>query len=96
MAAQDKISAHVSSKGQVVIPKRLRDAKGIKAGSEVEFVGHPEGLLMRLPVSKRYKLADLVGCLPYSGPPASDEKIKEAMEQGMRERWARKEENSRS
>jgi hypothetical protein len=69
--------------------------KGRWCGSEIEFVGHPEGVLMRLPAPKKYTLADLVGCLPYSGPPVSEKMIKEAMEQAIRERWARKEENSR-
>ncbi len=90
--------SHVSSKGQVVIPKPLRDAKGIVAGSEVEFVEHPEGVLMRLPNHrKRYTVNDLAKILPrYKGPPLTEEMVRERLEQGMRERWARKEENSRS
>jgi AbrB family looped-hinge helix DNA binding protein len=95
MAASAK--SHVSSKGQVVIPKTLRDAKGIAAGSEVEFVDHPEGVLLRLPQErKRYTLQDLAHVLPrYLGPPITDEMMKDRMEEGMRERWARKEKRSR-
>ncbi len=90
--------SHVSSKGQVVIPKTLRDAKGIVAGSEVEFMEHPDGVLMRLPqVAKRYSIEDLSKILPrYEGPPITDALMRERLEQGMRERWARKEEKSRS
>ncbi len=36
----------VTEKGQVTIPKELRDALGLGAGSEVEFRPHPEGLLV--------------------------------------------------
>lgn len=36
----------VTEKGQVTIPKELRDALGLGAGSEVEFRAHPEGLLV--------------------------------------------------
>lgn len=32
------MSARVTSKGQVTIPKRVREALGIKPGSRVEFV----------------------------------------------------------
>jgi AbrB family looped-hinge helix DNA binding protein len=97
MAAAAKIKSHMSSKGQVVIPKSLRDAKGIGAGSEVEFVDHPEGVLMRLPQrKKRYTLNDLMTVLPpYKGPPITDGMMQERMDEAMRERWARKEKNSR-
>jgi AbrB family looped-hinge helix DNA binding protein len=92
------VKSHVSSKGQVVIPKPLREAKGIAAGSEVEFVDHPEGVLLRLPQErKRYTLQDLANVLPrYEGPPITDEMIREGIDAAMRERWARKERNSRS
>ncbi len=53
----------VSSKGQVVIPKALRDAYGIKEGDEVLMVPVEEGILVRtLPVksdSLRGLLTDL-------------------------------------
>ena len=37
------MSGRVTSKGQVTIPKRVRDALGISAGSAVEFELRPEG-----------------------------------------------------
>ena len=36
----------VTSKGQVTIPKRIRDYLGIKAGSEVEFQYGGDGRIM--------------------------------------------------
>jgi AbrB family looped-hinge helix DNA binding protein len=97
MVATSTVRSHVSSKGQVVIPKSLRDAKGISTGSEIEFVDHPEGVLIRLPErSKIYTIDDLKRVLPrYSGQPITDEVMKERLDQGLRERWARKEKNSR-
>lgn len=88
--------SHVSSKGQVVIPKAIRDAKGLGVGSEVEFVDHPEGVLMKLPQRKKYTLQDLIGCLPYNGPPITEEMIKAGIDAALTERWERKERNSRS
>jgi AbrB family looped-hinge helix DNA binding protein len=96
MAAPEKAKSHVSSKGQIVIPKSMRDAKGFSAGSEVEFVDHPEGVLLRLPKrDKKYTLDDLLNALPaYVGPPVTDEMIEEGINAAMRERWATKERNS--
>ena len=37
----------VSTKGQVVIPKVLRVAMGLTAGSPLEIEATPEGLLLR-------------------------------------------------
>jgi len=37
----------VTTKGQVTIPKDLRDALGIGAGSEVEFERHEDTLILR-------------------------------------------------
>jgi AbrB family looped-hinge helix DNA binding protein len=95
MSVQHKHKSHVSSKGQVVIPKALRDAKGIRAGHKVECVGHPEGVLVRLQTPKKFRMCDLVGCLTYVGPTVAEDDIKEAVDKAMHERWARKEGASR-
>ncbi len=98
MAAAAKVKSHMSSKGQIVIPKALRDSKGITPGSEVEFVEHPDGLLLKLPSQvKQYTLEDLMNVLPpYKGPPVTDQMIQDGIDAAMRERWERKERNSRS
>ncbi|WP_435185024.1 AbrB/MazE/SpoVT family DNA-binding domain-containing protein [Halobellus sp. EA9] len=41
--------ATVTSKGQVTIPKRIRDALGIDSGTEVEFVLEDDGTLRLRP-----------------------------------------------
>jgi AbrB family looped-hinge helix DNA binding protein len=95
MAAATKVQAHVSSKGQIVIPKTLRDAKGLGVGSVLEVVDHPEGILLKTQPRKKYTLDDLLNVLPpYTGPPITDEMMQERMDEAMRERWARKEKNS--
>ena len=98
MATATKIKSQMSSKGQVVIPKSLRDAKGLGAGSEVEFVDPPEGVLMKLSErKKKYSLEDLLNVLPpYKGPPVTDKMIKDGIDAAMQERWERKERDSRS
>ncbi len=37
----------VTEKGQVTIPKEMRDAFGIGAGTEVEFIAHGQTLTVR-------------------------------------------------
>ncbi|HEY8230932.1 MAG TPA: AbrB/MazE/SpoVT family DNA-binding domain-containing protein [Rhodanobacteraceae bacterium] len=65
----------VTSKGQVTIPKRIRDELGIAAGSKVEFDLAGSGARMRL-VGKpaRSRIEDGPAILNYSGPriPISD------------------------
>ena len=39
--------ATVTSKGQITLPKAVRQALGADAGAEVEFVIQPEGVLLR-------------------------------------------------
>jgi AbrB family looped-hinge helix DNA binding protein len=42
----------VTSKGQVTIPKRVRDGLGLKAGSKVEIEIQPGGVAMLKPARK--------------------------------------------
>ena len=37
----------VTSKGQITIPKQVRDALGLMPGSQVEFTVEPEGVMLR-------------------------------------------------
>lgn len=53
----------VSEKGQVTIPKALRDSLGIAPGSELEFEER-EGHLVAVPVVPTDPLEALVGLLP--------------------------------
>lgn len=53
----------VGEKGQVTIPKRLRDELGIRAGTTLEFV-EDRGALVARKVSNVDPIAALVGVLP--------------------------------
>jgi looped-hinge helix DNA binding domain, AbrB family len=58
----------LSSKGQVVLPRAVREAKAWRAGQLLEVVSTREGVLLK-PL-KRFEavaLDDVVGCLPYQG-----------------------------
>jgi AbrB family looped-hinge helix DNA binding protein len=59
----------MSSKGQIVLPKELRDRRGLAPGAEVEIEEVPEGVLLRLvKAPDAAALDDLLGGTGYRGP----------------------------
>jgi AbrB family looped-hinge helix DNA binding protein len=51
----------VTTKGQVTIPKKLRDRYGIKPGARIDFVASPDGIHLRKAVKK--ESGTVLGCL---------------------------------
>jgi len=63
------MAVSVTSKGQVTIPKRVRDALGITPGSRIEF--DVDGGAARLKLVSRHlatNIEDGPGILDYAGP----------------------------
>jgi AbrB family looped-hinge helix DNA binding protein len=59
----------LSSKGQLVIPARLRQLLGLNPGDRLELTLEPNGLLLKPHSSARSSSAqDLIGCAGYQGP----------------------------
>lgn len=56
------MKALVTSKGQVTIPKELRDKFGIEPGVQVDFVAAPDGIRLRKVVDRNKRLG-VLGCL---------------------------------
>ena len=56
------MKALVTSKGQVTIPKELRDEFGIEPGTQVDFVAATDGIRLRKVVD-RSKPLGVFGCL---------------------------------
>ena len=76
---------HISSKGQVIIPKAIREAHHWRAGQTLEVVETPEGLLLRNPRPfPASRLDDVAGCLPYTGLAVSIEEMEQAIAEGAR------------
>jgi AbrB family looped-hinge helix DNA binding protein len=66
----------LSSKGQVVIPKAIRDELHWEAGTELELISSSSGLTLRSKkTTGKLNLADLRGILKYDGPPLSTEEL---------------------
>jgi len=79
------VRARVSSKGQIVVPKSVRDELGLTEGTEVEFVRQGRGVFLqpvdafdpRFPPLPRGEFLKHV--LKASRPFPTDEEIEEAM-----------------
>lgn len=81
-------TTRLSTKGQVVLPKAVRDANNWTSGTELEVVPHPDGVLLRSPApAKTYTLDDLYGCLKYDGPAVSIEDMNKAVDEMFRREW---------
>jgi AbrB family looped-hinge helix DNA binding protein len=56
------MKALVTSKGQVTIPKELRDRFGIEPGTQVDFAAAEDGIRLRKVVDRKKRLSTF-GCL---------------------------------
>ena len=72
--------ATMTTKGQITIPKDVRDDLGLEAGTKVSFVRLGPGDY-RLRV-KRGSVMDLAGMARYDGPPMSIEDMDDAIAEG--------------
>lgn len=81
-------TTRLSSKGQVIIPKTLRDAHHWLAGQELIAIDTGDGILLKpkQPFPET-KLENVAGCLPYQGEAKTLEEIEDAIRQGILEQW---------
>lgn len=83
-------TTRLSTKGQVVLPKAIRDAKRWAPGAELAVEETPEGVLLRpLRPFPPTRLDDVAGCLHYSGPARSIEDMEQAIADEVKERHGR-------
>jgi AbrB family looped-hinge helix DNA binding protein len=89
----------LSTKGQIVVPKAIRESKGWKAGTEFTVEETPQGLLLRPKRKiKRTTLADLerfTAKHKWKGKPLSLKDMDKAIGEAVLESWARSERNAR-
>lgn len=74
----------LSTKGQIVLPKEVRDRYGLQAGAELEVEEHADHIVLR-PV-RRVGVDDLLGLLAWDGPAKSLDEMEQGIAQGARER----------
>lgn len=86
MNAQTKMSA----KGQVVIPKAVRDRLQWKEGADLEVVERDDGVLLRCSPGKRERITIeefMKRVPPHEGPALSLEQIEAAVGKARAERF---------
>jgi antitoxin PrlF len=70
------MSTTVTSKGQVTIPKAVRDLLGLRAGSKVEFRAGTDGeILLKRVDEKRPPLSRFAKLRGHAGPGMSTDEI---------------------
>lgn len=60
------VSATMTSKGQLTVPKEIRDQLGLAAGDRVEFVPAEDGRVV-LRKRRTLSLEEVIGSLPTNG-----------------------------
>ncbi len=80
----------LSSKGQVILPKAVRDAHDWRPGTEFAVENTGDGVLL-MPVKplQSARLEDVFGCLKQGGKAKSIREMEEAIEQEVQARHAR-------
>jgi AbrB family looped-hinge helix DNA binding protein len=80
----------VSSKGQVVLPKAIRDRHAWTDGTRLIVEDRPDCVVLRrVEEKKKLTIDDWVGIVKYKGPPKSVEEMNAAIEEEFKARHAR-------
>ncbi|MGC9946847.1 MAG: AbrB/MazE/SpoVT family DNA-binding domain-containing protein [Bryobacteraceae bacterium] len=80
-------TTRLSAKGQVILPKAIRDAHGWSAGTEFAVEEAPGGVTLRPSrPSPPSRLEDVAGCLRYTGRPKTLLQMEKAIAKEAKER----------
>ena len=87
-------SVKFSAKGQVVIPKDVRDRYRFVNGAVVEMVETPEGVLLKRPKIQKAATAEeawarIRAAVQYDGPCFSDDVIRDGIDRAIREKYGK-------
>jgi len=80
----------LSSKGQVVLPKSVRDARGWREGTEFVVESTTDGVVLR--TKKPFpptSIAKVAGILPYKGPAKTLEEFDRGIQAEVARRFRR-------
>jgi AbrB family looped-hinge helix DNA binding protein len=90
MSAAEKPTTVVSTKGQVILPKAIRQQRRWGAGTRLVVEDTPDGVLLRpVPLFPVTKPKDVFGSLPHGGAPKSLEEMEAGIVNEIRSRHAR-------
>jgi len=90
MSAKQKLTTTVSTKGQVILPKAIRDQRNWPAGTELFVEDTPDGVLLKAkPAFAPTQSKDVFRSLPYRGPAKSIAEMEAAIPAEAKRRHAR-------
>jgi AbrB family looped-hinge helix DNA binding protein len=81
----------LSTKGQVILPKAIRDRLRWNAGTRLTVEHTADGVLLK-PLTTAFaqtRSEDVFGCLPYKGSPRSIEEMEAGVSMEAKRRHAR-------
>ncbi|MDQ4087350.1 MAG: AbrB/MazE/SpoVT family DNA-binding domain-containing protein [Pseudomonadota bacterium] len=80
----------LSTKGQVIVPKEIRERRKWKSGMRLIVEETPEGVLLKPePLFPPATLDEVAGSLKYHGPPKTLEEMDRAISEEVETRRAR-------
>jgi AbrB family looped-hinge helix DNA binding protein len=87
------VTIKLSSKGQIVIPKEIRDELHWQAGTQLTLVSSVSGVTLKTaPKKTGGNLGDLIGMLRHDGPPIPVEALCRPVD--YRDDWQESEQRS--
>jgi AbrB family looped-hinge helix DNA binding protein len=90
MAADETLTTTVSTKGQVILPKAIRQRRHWEPGTRLVVEETPDGVLLKpAPVFPPTRPEEVAGMLAYRGPPKSIEDMDAAITAEVKRRRAR-------
>jgi AbrB family looped-hinge helix DNA binding protein len=70
MPTTDRLTTIVSTKGQVILPKAIRQQRRWPSGTRLIVEDTADGVLLKAaPLFEATRIEDVFGCLPHAGPP---------------------------
>lgn len=90
MASPERATTTVSTKGQVILPKAIRERRKWRAGTRLIVEETADGVLLKpAPLFPQTRPEDVAGMLKYSGPPKTLEEMDAAIMAEVKRRHAR-------
>ncbi len=81
-------TTRLSSKGQIIIPKTIREACHLNVGQELEIEVTAQGILLKtINLLPKTKVLDLIGCTGYRGAAKTMAEMEAAIQQGVLAEW---------
>ncbi len=87
MGVQEPITTVISTKGQVILPKAIRDLRHWAPGTQLIVEDTPDGVLLKpMPAFPETEIDAVFGSLRYHGAPLSIEEMDAAIASEARRR----------